>query len=201
MLKLRKIAITGGVASGKSSVCQFLKELGAFVVSSDELSHKLLNPHTDLGKQILQKLGPEILVNGELSRRVIAKKVFETPHLLDELEKLLHPEIEKQIKALYTEAAESGKYTLFAVEIPLLFESGWESYYDVIIAVLAEDAKAKQRFAKQGFNSEEYDRRMRRQIKPNQKANRAHYVLENNRSLEDLREQVLALYQRITKNI
>src|SRR3989344_834415 len=98
MLKLKKIAITGGVASGKTSVCRFLQELGAFVVNADVIVHELLVPGTDLGQQIIRQFGPEVLQNGEISRRVIAEKVFEDPQQLLKLEKLLHPAVLHKIQ-------------------------------------------------------------------------------------------------------
>lgn len=200
MLKLQKIAITGGVASGKSSVCQFFEELGAYVVNADAIVHELLKPDTDLGQQIIRTLGHTIISEGKMSRRIIAEKVFKDPKLLEALEKLLHPAVLKKIDALYAEASKAGKYTSFAVEIPLLFEIGNEGSYDVIVAVLTDEAIAKKRFAAAGFQLEEYDRRMRRQINPHQKALRAHHTIHNNGSLEDLRKQVIALNQTIQKS-
>jgi len=91
MLKLVKIAITGGVASGKSSVCRFFQELGAYVVNADAIVHKLLDPSSDLGKQIIQLFGT-------LSRKRLSEIVFEDPEKLEKLEKLLHPAVLKKIE-------------------------------------------------------------------------------------------------------
>ena len=200
MLKLRKVAITGGVASGKSSVCRFFEELGAYVVNADAAVHELLTPDTDLGQQIIRTLGSDIVTDGKISRRVIAEKVFKDSEQLEKLERLLHPAVLKRIEEQYAEASKKGKYTAFVVEIPLLFEIGNEGFYDVIVAVLADEALSRKRFEQAGFQPEEYDRRMRRQIKPSQKAKRAHYTILNNGSLEDLRKQVAALHQTIQKS-
>ena len=197
MLTLKKIAITGGVASGKSSVCRFFEELGAYVVNADALVHKLLTPDTDLGQQIIRLFGLSVGSDGKISRRIIAEKVFKDAALLEKLEKLLHPAVLDKIEELYAEASKRGNHSSFVVEIPLLFEIGSEGFYDVIVAVLADEAIARKRFEQAGFQTEEYDRRMRRQIKPHQKALRAHYTLINNGSLEDLRKQVIALNQTI----
>jgi len=210
MLKLKKIAITGGVASGKSSVCRFFEELGAFVVNADAIVHKLLEPNTDLGQQIIQQLGPEILdqeINDrnhvKFNRRIIAEKAFKDPKLLKKLEELLHPAVLQRIEKLYEQACEAekeNKYSSFVVEIPLLFEIGAEKFYDVIVAVLADEAVAKARFERAGFQPKEYDRRMNRQIKPQQKAARANYIIHNNGSIEELRNEVVKL-NRIIQNI
>ena len=193
MLKLKKIAITGGVASGKTSVCRFFQELGAFVVNADEIVHELLDPDTDLGQQIIRQFGPEILVDGKLSRKMIAEKVFKDPQQLAKLEKLLHPAVLRKIEELYNQACRLGMYTSFVVEIPLLFEIQGESFYDYIVAVIADEAVARRRFEQAGYPSEEYDRRMRRQLRPQQKAERAHYQIQNNGTIDDLKNQIVEL--------
>lgn len=197
MLKLKKIAITGGIGSGKSTACQFFEELGAFVVKADAIVHELLEKDTGLEKQVVRLLGSEILKDGKISRKDIAEKIFCHKELLGKLEKLLHPLVLHRIEELYEEACRKGKYTLFVVEIPLLFEIGGESFYDVIIAVLTEEAIARRRFEEAGFQGTEYDQRMKHQLPPSQKAMRAHYILQNNSSREDLRKQVFALNQTL----
>lgn len=126
MLKLKKIAITGGVASGKTSVCRFFEELGAYVVNADGIVHELLKPNTDLGQQIIRQFGPEIIKNGQISRKTIAEKAFKDPKQLRKLEELLHPAVLRKIEELYTAACSGGSYSSFVVEIPLLFEIGAE---------------------------------------------------------------------------
>ena len=183
MLKLKKIAITGGVASGKSTVCQLFQKLGAYVVSADAIAHELLDPNTDLGRQILSMLGKGVLQNGKFSRRLVAEKVFRDPKKLHELEQILHPEILKRIECEYESACRAGRHTSFIVEIPLLFEIGAEKFYDVTIAVIADEEIAKKR-----LNDEtEYERRMSRQWSPEQKTVKSNYTIKNNGSLTVLK--------------
>lgn len=200
MLKLKKIAITGGVASGKSTVCRFFQELGACVVSADAIVHELLSPETSLGQKVLHQFGPEILQEGKISRRILAEKVFENPAQLEALERLLHPAVLQKIDELYQQATRSGKWTSFVVEIPLLYEIQAEDSYDVIVAVLADEKIAKERFRQGGFQPNEYDRRMSRQLQPSQKAKRAHHILINNGSLEQLRHEVEKLNSILKEN-
>jgi dephospho-CoA kinase len=194
MLKLKKIAITGGVASGKSTVCQLFQKLGAYVVSADAIAHELLDPNTDLGQQILSKLGEQILENGEINRRLVAEKVFRDPKKLHDLEQILHPEILKRIEREYECACRARSYTSFIVEIPLLFEIGAEKFYDVTIAVIAEEKIAKHRF----YSESEYERRMNHQWPPEQKTVKANYTIKNNGSLDDLEAQVEKLNAALT---
>ncbi len=199
MLRLKKIAITGGVASGKTSVCHFFQKLGAFTVNADAIVHELLVPDTDLGQQVIRQFGPEVYQNGKIDRKVLAEKAFEDPQQLERLEKILHPAVLRKIEELYAAACRSGTYASFVVEIPLLFEIQGEPFYDCTIAVLADEAVARRRFEQAGFKLIDYDRRMKRQLSPDQKAARAHYTIQNNGSLEDLKKQVVALNRTILK--
>ena len=194
MLKLAKIAITGGVASGKSTVCQFFQEMGAYVVNADAIVHELLD--TTLGKQVLLLFGQEIVENGKLNRKKVAGIVFEDPQKLKKLEALLHPAVLAKIEEQYVEASRTVGHSLFVVEIPLLFEIHGESFYDVVVAILSDEAAARSRFAR-GF--EEYDRRMKRQLSPNQKAARAGYKILNYGTLADLKKEVVKLNNQLKR--
>lgn len=197
MLRLKKIAVTGGLASGKTTACQFLKELGAYVADADAIVHALLDPNTELGRKVIALLGPQIVQNGAIVRPAVAKAVFSSPEKLKALETLLHPAVFKRIEALYQEASSEGKYTGFVVEVPLLFESGQESFYDAVIAITTDVSLARERFAKRGFAESEYEKRMERQMSQSAKAKRADYVLLNNGSPEDLQRQIASLYKTL----
>ena len=197
MLKLKKIAVTGGVASGKTTVCKLFQKLGAYVVSADEISHKLFDSQTDLGLQIIRTLGSDILQNGKINRKIVADKVFKDQKLLLELEKILHPLILKQIELDYVDVCKKGGYRAFVAEIPLLFEIGAEGFYDVTVSVEAEPDSAIKRFEALGFTEEEYNRRMSRQLSPQMKSTKAQYTIKNNGTLEDLQKEVVELAKRI----
>ncbi len=190
MLELKKIAITGGLASGKSTVCQFFHELGAYVVNADTIVHELLKPQTDLGQKIIRLLGSDILQNGKIDRQAIAGKIFQNRDQLRKLEQLLHPAVLTEIAERYRKASQEKKYSSFVVEMPLLFEIGAESFYDVVITVLTNENTAKMRFQAKGHTEQEYEERMSRQLPPKIKAQKANYTIINNGSLQHLRSEV-----------
>lgn len=190
MLRLKKIAITGGIASGKSTVCQLFQELGACVTSADAIVHKLLDPKTDLGQQVIRALGSDILQHGKIIRQRVAEKVFQDSALLKQMEKILHPAVLESIEESYKKACRKKECSLFVVEIPLLFEIGKEADFDVVVAVIAEEKIAKQRYLASGHTTQEYERRMSRQISPSMKSSRAQYTIVNNGSREELFNQV-----------
>ncbi len=199
MLSLKKIAVTGGLSAGKTTVCQIFKELGAYVVSADEIVHQLLSPGTATAQQVATLIGSDIISGNELDRKKIAAKVFSQPDLLVALEKILHPAVFDEIERRYQQVSKDKKHPLFIAEIPLLYEAEGEKYFDAVITVLAETDLCRQRFVEQTHNpSQEFDKRMKRQIIPEIKAEKAHYTIENNGTLEQLKTSVKSLYSTLT---
>lgn len=200
MLNLKKIAVTGGLSAGKSTVCEILKELGAYVVSADKIAHQLLSPGTAAAQQIIDLLGSDIINGNELDRKKIAAQVFSQPDLLTALEKIIHPAVFDEIDRKYKQAAKEQKHPLFVAEIPLLYESGEEENFDVVISVNAPIELCRKRSTQSLNSDEEFDKRMTRQLSPEHKANKAHYVIQNNGSFEELKNEVKKIYSQLTKD-
>lgn len=199
MLRLRKVAITGGLSCGKSSVCQYFKELGAHVVSADEIVHQLLIPTQPLGCQVVALLGQDIVVKGKIDRSIVAKKVFNDKALLRTLEEFMHPAVLDEIKKQYQHIKNQGNSPLFIAEIPLLFETGSEKFFDAAIAVLADSKTAMQRFmSATGYDENEYLKRMANQMPADEKAKRADYVIDNSGNKEELQKAVKNIYNKLT---
>ncbi len=195
MLRSKKIAITGGIAVGKSTVCDFFKQFGGYVIRSDEIVHSILTPETQAGKQIIELLGEQIVVKGQLDRKKIAEIAFNDKIILNSLEKIIHPvvldDINKKISAI------TGKYPCIFVEIPLLFEIGQADYFDYVITVTAEESNCIKRLAKKGVSEREYKKRMLHQMNPQSKAQKADFVIDNDSSLDELKEKAYKLYNSL----
>lgn len=199
MLRLKKVAVTGGLSCGKSSVCLYFKELGAYVVSADEIVHRQLSLNTSLGQHVVSLLGNEIIKDKELDRKAIAKKVFNNPPLLHSLEQLIHPVVMQEIEKQYQQIKKQGTIPLFIAEIPLLFEVADTHNFDAIIAVWADPKLCKQRFqSATGYGEEEFNNRMAFQMSPEEKNKRADYVIDNSGSTEETRKAVAALFTNLT---
>lgn len=191
MLKLRKIAVTGGVSSGKSTVCGILKELGAFVISADEIAHQLLSPHTLIGKKVIEVLGSGIVSQDRIDRKKVADLVFSHPEKLEELEKIIHPAVYQEMERWYTKIQNKKNISLFVAEIPLYYESKPPIPFDLVITVAAEPSLCLQRLQQKNPSAlEDFALRMKRQIPLQKKREQADFVIDNNGSLEELNQAV-----------
>lgn len=200
MLTLKKVAVTGGLSSGKSSVCKFLQEKGAYVVSADDIVHQLLDPHTAIGKQIVELLGTGVIEGGQFDRKKIADAVFANKKNLISLEQILHPAVLEEIESRFNQIKDQKKHTLFVAEIPLLYEIEKEHHFDITVVIASDLQSAQKRFhAKTGHQIEEFEKRIMRQLPLEQKCAKADYVIINNGSLAELQAQVNNLYQNLTR--
>lgn len=196
---LKKVAITGGLSCGKTTVGRIFGDLGAYVVSADEIVHRLMSPNTLLGSKLVSLLGDDVIVDGEFNRSKIAARVFADPVLLQSLQALIHPAVLNEIEKQYQQIVNEGTSSLFIAEIPLLFEVGADSRFDKTIAVWAPEEQCRQRFAASTGNSpDEYDRRMKFQLSPDEKKRRADYIIGNIGSKEQLKDEVKQLFVQLT---
>lgn len=192
MLRLRKIAITGNLASGKSTVGHILQEYGAYVVDADEIVHNLLSPHTPIGKKVIELLGPEIIVRNQIDRNKISELVFSDFKKLRSLEKILHPAVREEINRCFDSVKNNPSYQFFVAEVPLLYEADMEKDFDSVIAVVADENIARAR-----FKGTQMEKREARQQSSSDKASKADFVITNNGDLSDLRSSVEAIIDRL----
>lgn len=184
MLILRKIAVTGFLASGKSSVCQLLSQHGAYVVDADKIAHHILEGN-EAREQVINLLGQTVVIDSHISRKKIASEVFKDPQKLDALEKIIHPLVFQKIHQEY-EFAKNFPYLCFVAEVPLLYEAGWEKFFDTIITVVSDNSLCKKRFKERGGDEKEYDLRMKRRTSPKQRDQ----TIYNNGSIDALQTAV-----------
>jgi dephospho-CoA kinase len=198
MLKLKKIAVTGGLSAGKTTVCRIFKELGAYVVSADAIVHQLLSSESAITHQVVNLIGSDIVNQKSLDRKKIAARVFSQPDLRIELEKIIHPAVFDEIEQRYQQISQEKKHPLFVAEIPLLYESEEEKRFDTVVSVSANSELCRSRFVEQTHNpAQEFDQRMKQQLSAIHKAEKADYTIENNGTLQQLKSDVQKLYLQL----
>jgi len=186
-----KVAVTGGIGSGKSSVGEILQELGAVIIDSDELARTVIERGSPGYDQVLTTFGDEILTAGEIDRAKLAGLVFTEPELRKKLEGIVHP--------LVREAAEGIMRSIPAEsvvvnEIPLLFETDGAKRFDFVIAVQAPIELRIERLTQRGMKHYEIEKRFAAQAGDEQRSSIAHAVVVNDGSLEALRAKVEDLW-------
>jgi dephospho-CoA kinase len=195
MLKLFSVAVTGSIASGKSTVCQFFERWGAYVVDADRLLHQVFSDETPVGKGICSLFGERILKAHMIDRQRLAEAAFSNPQLLEKLEDICHPYVNEAIKAEYEKACK-GDFAFFAAEVPLLFESRFSlaPWFDATIAVTAEKEIAIKRHLKKGLKQDQFAKCNSRQQSSQLKREKATYTIDNNGSLEELEQNAKKLF-------
>ena len=195
---LLRVAVTGNIASGKSAVTEIWQQQGAVIVDADELSRRAVEPGTAGLKKVAAQFGKDVLApDGTLDRAALRNVVFNDTGRRRELESILHPEIERLRQEAEREAAKRGA-RIIVHSIPLLFETGLDELFDVIVVIDAPEAVRRERLvAARGLTAAEADAMIAAQMPAASKRTRAHHVIENSGTIEQLRARALEVWQKI----
>ena len=189
------VGLTGGIATGKSTVARMLAERGAAVLDADALVHELQAPGTEVHRAILATFGPEILApDGTLDREKLGARVFTDPEARRVLEAIVHPALLAEIARRVEALRRGGRTRLCVLEAALLVEGGPRGIVDRLVVITAPEAEQVARLrAKVGLSEEEAWRRVRAQFPSAVKARRADHVLVNDGDRASLARQVAGL--------
>jgi dephospho-CoA kinase len=190
----RRVGLTGGVASGKSSVSRILRELGAVVIDADELAREVVEPGTPGLAAVVAAFGPELLTaDGDLDRPAMGRLVFGDTAARRRLEAIVHPLVFERIVAL-EEAAPADAVVVH--DIPLLAESGRADTFDAVVVVDAhEDLQVERMLRDRGWSEEDARSRIAAQASRQDRRALATYVIENTGTLEDLHDRVTEVFE------
>ncbi len=191
---IHKVAITGIIGSGKSTVGLILRKKRLNFISADELAKEAIAPESPGYFKMLKLLGPEYLKKkGGFNTQKIASAAFQNRSLLNRIELIIHPIVWDLMQKRNKKLLFSGKKIAF-YEIPLLFEKSWENFFHTRIVIATDPEKQKSRLKKyRAFTNKEIDSRMQFQICQEEKIKKADYVIWNNSSIQELEKQILNL--------
>jgi dephospho-CoA kinase len=189
-----KVGLTGGVASGKSTVSAILRELGAVVIDSDQIAREVVAKGTPGLAQIVEEFGPEMLTpEGELDRPKMAAVVFHDEAARRRLEAITHPLINDIGRAREAEAALTG--ALVVNDMPLIAEMGIAGLFDAVVVVDVSVEEALRRMVEdRGWTREDAEARIASQASREDRRAIATYVIDNSGTLDELRRQVEQVY-------
>lgn len=197
-----RVALTGNVGTGKSSVARIWMEAGVPVVSADELAREVVAPGSEGLAEVRREFGEEVVAaDGSLDRGAVRERVFGNAAARQRLEAILHPRIEA-LRRRWMEAREGEGADLVVAEIPLLFEVGLQGTFNVTVLVDAPRDVCLARIVRDRGLDEGVARRiMEAQIPPERKRGMADYVLDNDGTMEELRARALALLERLRRSV
>jgi phosphopantetheine adenylyltransferase/dephospho-CoA kinase len=199
---MRAIGLTGGIASGKSTVTEMLTAFGATVIDADRLGHRAYELGTDAFHRVVEAFGAEIVrEDGAIDRVALGAKVFGEPGAMARLTDIVWPAIGMLAKASLAQARESG-VAVAIVEGAVLFEAGWEVLVDEVWVISVPPAVARERLiARNGLSAEEADKRIQSQLSNVERERRADVVISTDCSLEEVRVRVTDAWQALQSRV
>lgn len=189
-----KVALTGNYGSGKSTVLAIFRAMGALCVDADRIVVELLEDRGVLD-QIKTAAGGEVFDGDGLSKKKLANLIFTDKAVRGAVEGIIHPMVLARIDEEISKAA--GKAAIAFIEMPLLYEKGYESTFDKVIAVYADEQTALARLEQNGVSREKAKQRLAVQMPIAQKMQKADYVINNQGDLEETARQALRIYEEL----
>jgi len=192
-----RVGLTGGIASGKSTVSTILRELGAVVIDADRLARDVVAKGTPGLASVVEEFGPELLTpEGDLDRPAMATLVFNDESARRRLESIVHPLVYEEVHRLEAQAPEGA---LVVHDVPLLAEAGRGDSFDAVIVVdVPAEVQVERMVRDRGWTEEDARSRIKAQATREQRLAVATYVIENTGTLEDLRVAVEDVHRTLT---
>jgi dephospho-CoA kinase len=195
---MKLIGLTGGIASGKSTVADILRRLGAAIVNADVLAREVVEPGQEAWQEIVDTFGVEVLqADQNLDRQKLRKIIFDNPAARKKLEAIIHPKVRALAEKRIQEYATAG-YEVVVYEVPLLFEGNIHHWLRPVILVACDPAIQIKRLGQRDQVKEaDAQKHIAAQMSLAEKRKLADYTIENDGTLEDLERQVREVLEKI----
>ncbi len=191
--------LTGGIASGKTTVSLILKQAGAKIVDADAIAHAVVRKGLPAWEKLVAHFGRKILLpSGEINRPSLADIVFNNPNQKEILNRIVHPFVFEETDRQVREIQRENPLSVIIQDIPLLIESGMYTRFSEIILVYVPEVLQLQRLmARNGFSENQAMLRIRSQMPIEDKKRFATMIVDNSRNMEDTRQQTLVVYEKL----
>lgn len=196
------IGLTGGIASGKSTVSRLLAEMGAIILDADKVGHEALSPGTEAYRDIVATFGEEVLLpEGQVNRKKLGEIVFNNPEALARLNRIMHPRMYRMM-AERLEAYRRQGVPLVVLEAAVLLEAGWTPLVDQVwVTQVSEETAIRRLVDRNGFSEAQARARVRSQLTPEQRAQHADIIIDADCPLAQTERQVRELWQGIQQKL
>ncbi len=189
---MKLVGITGGIASGKTTVRKIFEKMGAESLDADAICHEKIG---ELKEELVREFGPSILKRNEVDREKLREITLQNNKLRIKLEKILHPYVREEILKISKEERKG----ITVCEVPLLFEVGWENLFDEIVVIKRCKEKRLESLLRKGLSEKEAKKLMEVQLPESIKEKLAHYVIDNQGNLSKTSLQAKKLWKRWLK--
>ena len=195
---MKVIGLTGGIGSGKSTVSQYLAELGAVVIDADKVGHEAFKPDTPAWRDVVATFGREVLAaNNEIDRKKLGQIVFSNPEALAQLNRIMHPRMYDMMKARIEEYRRQG-VAVVVLEAAILIEANWTPLVDKVWVTVTPESAVLERVKKQrGQDEAQTLARIRAQLPTAERIKRADVVINNEGNLDEVKAKIKELWARL----
>ena len=194
----RVIGLTGGIGSGKSTVSQFLAELGAIIIDADKVGHEAYQPNTDTWRELVKTFGNQILaIDNTIDRKKLGTIVFSNPEELKRLNSIVHPRMFEIIKKRIEDYRRKGTKVV-VLDAATLFEANWTPLVEEVWVVVADETNViKRAMMRTALSEEQVRSRICSQMSNKERIKRAQVVIHNDGTAEDLQTKVKELWSKL----
>ncbi len=196
---MQVIGLTGGIATGKSTVSAILKKAGAVIIDADRIAREVVKKGLPAYREIVENFGEIVLLsNGEINRSVLGDLIFNDPRKKQLLNRIVHPHVRRETNRRLKDMENSSPDTIAVLDIPLLFEAEMHKDLSEVIVVYApEHIQIKRLMKRDNISEADAVARVRSQMPIEEKKNRATIVIDNSGTMEDTRKQTLEIFKTL----
>ena len=195
---MKVIGLTGGIGSGKSTVSQFLAEMGAIILDADKVGREALKPGGEVWHQVVTAFGKHVITSdGDIDRQKLGEIVFGNSEARERLNQIIHPPMYDMVKAQLEKYRRQG-VGVVVLEAPLLLEAGWTSLADEVWVTTASEATVLERLRERaGLSEQESLARIHSQLPSEERTRHADVVIDTDCDLDELKAKIKGLWQKL----
>jgi dephospho-CoA kinase len=195
------VGVTGGVASGKTTVSKIFKEEGAYLLEADQIARELVQPSSPAWKELIRVFGEEILEeDGTIDRKRLATRIFSDSNQRRLLNGILHPRIKEEMEKRAKEIGQKDPEAIVVFDVPLLVETGFHREVDRVVVIISEEVQQIERLKERAGMSEEETRWIiSSQMPTEEKVKAADFVIRNEGSFEETRRRAKEVFQELRR--
>ena len=194
-----KVALTGGMGTGKSEVSALFSKWGAYIFDADTIAKKILSENKTAQKDIISEFGSDVIsIKGNIDNKKLGRVAFKNEHNQLKLNTIIHPYVFKEIDLCFERILERGRHEIFIVDAALIYESGADTHMDYVIVVTSHLKIRTERVMKRGIiNRDDFLKRVELQWPEKDKIDMADFIIHNNGSMNNLNQEAKNVYNQL----